>query len=380
MLLKIFFSAVILTVFLLTFSSSTIHSGSLFRVGPEDFSDPADSGNEFLEGELLVKFRPDVQSQLAPKSKGFLWWRRVETGIASINLLNKVYDVVDMQEIRSDAGSADFLEGVYKIEYEKNKPVDRVITDFQADSSVEYAEPNYVMRLAYTPNDEYFGYQWDLHNSNSTNTDINMPAAWDYDGSSPNYGGGSSVVGAVVDTGVAYEDYDDGVTEYVKAPDLANTNFTAGYDYVNDDTHSNDDHGHGTHVTGTIAQSTGNTTGVAGIAFNSTIMPIKVLDSSGSGALSDVAAGIDFARQNGADIINMSLEGSHSVTLQQAVEDAAAAGVILVAATGNSGASSISYPAAYSEVIAVGATRYDGFLSSYSNYGTGAELVAPGGD
>ena len=110
----------------------------------------------------------------------------------------------------------------------------------------------------------------------------------------------------MVDTGVAYENYQT----YVQAPDLAGTLFVPGFDFINNDAHANDDNNHGTHVTGTIAQSTNNALGTAGVAFGATIMPVKVLNAGGSGSYAAVANGIIFAADNGAKVINMSLGGS----------------------------------------------------------------------
>jgi subtilisin family serine protease len=171
-------------------------------------------------------------------------------------------------------------------------------------------------------------------------------------------------------------------TRYRQAPDLGDTLFVGGYDFINNDSHSNDDDGHGTHVTGTIAQSTNNGKGVAGIAFNTTIMPVKVLDATGSGTYQQVADGIYYAVDNGAKIINMSLGGSSPAqSLEDAVAYAYNNGVTVVAACGNSNTASCDYPAAYdSYVIAVGATEYDGTRAPYSSYGTGLDLVAPGGN
>jgi len=199
-----------------------------------------------------------------------------------------------------------------------------------------------------------------------------MESAWDIST-------GVGVTVAVVDTGVAYED--NGST-YKQAPDLANTSFAPGYDFVNNDTHPNDDEGHGTHVAGTIAQSTNNNEGTAAVAHGASIMPVKVLNSSGSGSYFDIANGIIFAADMGADVINLSLGGSgSSQTLENAIAYAYNSGVTIVAAAGNNGTNSLLYPAAYNQyVIAAGATRYDEALAPYSNYGAGLDVVAPGGD
>jgi serine protease len=248
------------------------------------------------------------------------------------------------------------------------------VKEYLKRSDVDYAEPNYYAYAFWVPNDPYYSYQWDLDNSGYGG--IQMEQAWGIQT------GSASVVVAVVDTGVAYENYSTRGKKYYLAPDLANTVFVPGYDYVENDTHPNDDNSHGTHVTGTIAQSTNNSIGVAGVAFNTAIMPVKVLNKNGSGTYANVAKGIIWATDHGADVINLSLGGaSPSSTLEDAVKYAYEHGVTVIAAAGNDGSSQVSYPAAYDNyVIAVGATRYDETLAYYSNYGTSLDLVAPGGD
>ena len=248
------------------------------------------------------------------------------------------------------------------------------VKEYSERTDVDYAEPNYYAYAFWSPNDPYYSYQWDL--DNPVYGGIQMEQAWGIQT------GSASVVVAVVDTGVAYENYSKLRKRYYLAPDLANTVFVPGYDFVENDTHPNDDNSHGTHVTGTIAQSTDNGLGVAGIAFNTAIMPVKVLDRYGSGTYADVADGIVWATDHGADIISLSLGGSSpSSTLEGAVKYAYDHGVTVIAAAGNDGSSRLSYPAAYDDcVIAVGATRYDETLAYYSNYGTSLDLVAPGGD
>ncbi|OPY17658.1 MAG: Halolysin precursor [Methanomethylovorans sp. PtaU1.Bin073] len=241
---------------------------------------------------------------------------------------------------------------------------------YSKNPNVEYAVPNYLMYATTAPNDPYYKYQWNFNSPYG----INVEPAWDVfkeTGLSP----GNGVVVAVIDTGVKKT-----------APDLANTKILSGYDFVNRDTNPDDDNGHGTHVTGTIAQSTGNGIGVAGVAYGCTIMPVKVLNAKGSGTLSQLVDGVSYASNNGADVISMSLGFPPSVTaeslipLGNAINSADSKNIVIVAAAGNDGISTVGYPAAYEECIAVGATRYDGTRAYYSNYGDALDIMAPGGD
>ncbi len=248
----------------------------------------------------------------------------------------------------------------------------QMVEVFGQHEEVEYAELNYYARLAFVPDDTFYSYQWNLNDPNAGG--IGMQAAWDIQRGDPN------VIVAIVDTGVAYEDFDI----YRQAPDLAGTLFVPGYDFVNDDSHPNDDQGHGTHVAGTIAQSTNNNMGVAGVAFGCSIMPVKVLDQDGTGDYFTIASGILFAVANGARVINLSLGGTQpSRTLRSAVKTAYERGVTVVCAAGNGflEGNAASYPAAEQDYcIAVGAIRYDRTRAPYSNTGSYISLVAPGGD
>jgi serine protease len=249
-----------------------------------------------------------------------------------------------------------------------------VINALANNPRVRFAHPDWVARTRFTPNDPlYDPYQWNLNNT--VYGGIESEAAWAING-----GGSPSVVVAIVDTGVAYENFGS----FCLAPDLAGTNFVPGWDFIDNHAHPNDCNSHGTHVAGTVAQTTHNNLGVAGIAFNTSIMPVRVLDCGGSGSISAVASGIRFAADNGAHVINRSLGTTAPAVflgaLQDAVKYAHDRGVLQVAAAGNSNSSKVDYPARYAEVIAVGATTYNERRAPYSNYGTGIELVAPGGN
>jgi serine protease len=254
------------------------------------------------------------------------------------------------------------------------RDVEVVLAEYRNRADIEYAEPNYIAYAFGVPNDPYYQYQWNF--DNDTYGGVQAEAAWGVTS-------GAGVTVAVLDTGIAYEDYNQSAqNRYYQAPDLADTNFVGGYDFVDNDTHANDTNGHGTHVAGTIAGATNNSLGVAGLASGATIMPVKVLGQNGAGSYADITDGIIFAADNGADVINLSLGGSASASyLEDALRYAYDKGVTIVAAAGNDGSEIVSYPAAYDAyVIAVGATRFDETLASYSNYGTALDIVAPGGD
>ena len=224
------------------------------------------------------------------------------------------------------------------------------------------AEPPDQPRTTF-PRDPKFAHQWHL-------SQMHAPEAW-------KHAAGAGVVVAVIDTGVAYEDHGG----FKRAADLAADRLVPGYDFVGDTEHANDDHGHGTHVAGTIAQATDNGVGVSGIAYQARIMPLKVLSAAGSGNVADISEAIRFAADKGARVINLSLGGSmSSKVMEKAVAYAIKKGVTVVAAAGNSGQKSVGYPAGYPGVVAVAATQFDESLAFYSNRGPRITLAAPGGN
>lgn len=225
------------------------------------------------------------------------------------------------------------------------------------------ASLNRIATKSFTPNDQYASFQWHFDN-------VQASAAWDL-----STGAGISV--AVLDTGLATSGAADGV----------NTCTTPGWDFAYDDGTPDDQDGHGTHVSGTIAQRTNNGTGLAGLAFGACVLPVKVLDDSGSGSFADIAEGIYYAVEKGAKVINMSLgvNARFGITndpvMDPALDYAYSRGVTVVAASGNDGhRKNVSYPAIYPSVIAVGATGANDAVVRYSNKGKGLDVVAPGGD
>ena len=199
--------------------------------------------------------------------------------------------------------------------------------------------------------------------------------------------GSASVVIAILDSGVQLTHQDLSGKIY-RAADGS----VIGYDFVNEDSDASDDNGHGTHVAGIAAATTGNSLGVAGIAPNARIMPVKVLGADGAGTLANIARGIRWAADFGARVINLSLGAtSGSADLQAAIDYAYFMGVTIVAAAGNNGnAGLVDFPASYRNVISVGATNSSNALSSVSSTAVngsmafkpeghqGVDLVAPG--
>ena len=188
---------------------------------------------------------------------------------------------------------------------------------------------------------------------------------------------GEDVVVAVIDTGVAYKD-----GKGVRAlPDLAGTEFVAGESFIAGLPEGLDDHAHGSHVAGTIAQTTNNGVGVAGVAYDAKIMPLKVLSKDGRGSVAGIANAIRYAADNGAHVINMSLGGPMpSRVLAKAIEYAHDKGVTTVCAAGNEKRSRVGYPAANKHAVAVSAVDYGRKLTFYSNWGKAIDVAAPGGD
>lgn len=309
-------------------------------------------GNETantVPGELLVHFRDGATNE-------------------DVRGLYQAHGITELERLYNASDAA----GTRRVAVPE-AALDAVRQALQQSPHVHYAEPNFVASSLFTPNDSYYAYQWNF--SNSLYGGVNIERAWDVST-------GASAIVAVLDTGVAYENYQDTAGTYYRAPDLASSSFVAGYDFINNDAHANDDHSHGTHVAGTIAQSTNNASGTAGIAFDASVMPVKVLGRDGSGSYAAIANGIRWAADQGAHIINMSLGASSaSQTLEDALAYAYGKGVTIVAAAGNDGKEAVSYPAAYDDyVIAVSATRFDESLASYSNHGSSIDLAAPGGD
>jgi len=228
------------------------------------------------------------------------------------------------------------------------------------DPRVEHAEPMTLYRATFVPDDPLYEKQWHFKR-------VGAERAW-------SYSCGQGVTVAVIDTGVAC--FDRG--PFSRGTDLGGTRCEGGWNFVDDSPEAADDNGHGTHVAGTIAQTTNNALGAAGLAFCATLMPVKVLTRQGFGTVANVAEGIRWAAEEGAQVINLSLGGPmRSRILEDAVNHALSRGVVVVAAAGNSGRT-VGYPAAYPGVVAVSATDDSDKIASFSSRGPEVTIAAPG--
>jgi serine protease len=304
---------------------------------------------EYVPGEVIVKYRDGTTAALESTVER-------HTGTDTLEALPS---------------------GSEQLAIEDGESVAETVAELRDDPNVAYAVPNHIAHASqFTPDDPDFRRQWNLFEEFG----IGMPEAWTHAAAAGAPGGRGAIV-AVLDSGVAFERY----KRFRRAPDLRAKTFVRGYDFVERDRHPNDAYGHGTHVTGTIAQATNNGVGTAGIAYGTKIMPLKVLDNIGEGDSVAIAKAIRYAARHGADVINLSLEFHPSVVAGEIPEILAAVryahrrGAVIVAAAGNKFVRRVAYPARATQAIAVGATTRHGCQTDYSNSGSDLDIVAPGG-
>jgi len=267
-------------------------------------------------------------------------------------LPGKLIDEEDVQdELFGDAFSSE-IDAEIEVD-----PADEAATlaQLRARPDVIWAEPVTRVQALWLPNDPDFSKQWHLKAAGADK-------AWDATR-------GEGVTVAVIDTGIYPVD------------DLDPARIVPGRNFVRRSDDARDDHGHGTHVAGTIAQSTGNGKGVAGMAPLAKLMPVKVLSAFGGGTSHDIAEGIRWAVDHGARVLNLSLGGGgRSLAMESAVAYARRRGAVVICAAGNSGGRGVSYPAAYPGAFAVSAVGPAGAAAPYTSYGPEVQIAAPGGD
>jgi thermitase len=305
-------------------------------------------GNEYVAGELLVTYKKGAFKQAkdeAPKKIS----AKVEKDFPEIEVQH-----LSLPEVKNE-----------KAQEARQKSLERKKKDLEQHPDVEAVDYNHVLEGDWVPNDPRYGNQWGYQK-------INAPGAWD------TTRGSSSVKVAVIDSGI---DPDH--------PELRGK-VVSQKDFVNDDDDATAGHIHGTHVAGTIAANTNNNDGVAGTCPNCSLLIARVLDNNNEGSTSDLIEGINWASSNGAKVINMSLGGfASSAPLQQAIDNAWNKGAVLVASAGNDGTDGTQrFPAAYANVVAVGATDSNDARATWddpnttafeqSNSGNWVDVAAPG--
>ena len=321
---------------------------------------------EFAPGEILVKLTSDIES---------------------IDKLNRRFEVESIERVFSN---------IYKLKLPNDADILSIIEVYEANPDVEYAEPNYIYHTCLVPNDPNYTVQWAHQN-------IQSELAWD------TQRGNSSVVIAIVDTGVDWDhpdlaaniwnntdewdvypyngtdDDNNGYIDDVRGWDFVDTDIPVwpGEDGKERDNNPMDFHGHGTHCSGIAAAVTNNSIGIAGATWNCKIMAVRAgfLAADGYGYLEidDIIPAINYSVNNGANIISMSFGGPlPSEPLHEVLKYAYDQGALLVAAVGNDASRYKMYPAAHDEVVAVAATDKFDDPASFTNYGDWIEVAAPG--
>ena len=376
-------------------SKYLLKSGQSSPVGLSKLSSSA----EMAEGELIAAIR--INNHLTSDSDEDSYRSRIEklenrNGLTRVKQSTggEVLYAVDTSRVDRLAPHPLAVNGLGPITPE-NWQVIRTAKELSVSKDYRWSGPNYILHGLATPNDSLYGRQWHYPL-------INLPLAWNVTT------GSSDVVVAVIDSGV----YDH--------PDLvSNVDYSLGYDFVSSPLNSGDGDGldpdardpgklfpetkpylsHGTHVAGTVGATSNNGTGVAGVSWDVTLMPVRVLGNArvlgeeifGTGTCWDIAQGMRWAGRltnesgrvpaRSADVINMSLGGDIPCEgNQEVINQLTSKGIIVIAAAGNENTSIPSYPAALNNVISVSATTIADELASYSNFGSTIDVAAPGGD
>jgi thermitase len=307
-------------------------------------------GSRYAADRVLVRFKPYVADAYA---QGLLR----SYGFSSVRLIPRI--------------------GVYSVRTSPGASVVESLAMLRRNGDIEQARPDYRARLTDTPNDTFFvQYQYnlrnrggvlnisdDIHPQITAGADIKATPAWDAAMGDP------EVVIAILDSGVDRTH-----------PDLAAKVISPGHDFANDDDDATDDNWHGTHVAGIAAADSNNAEGIAGVARNCRILPVKVAGADGTGFYSWIIDGIIWAADQGADVINLSMGGDYDDPfLEDACKYAFDRGVVVVAAAGNNFGGPVAYPAAYdSYVLAVAATDYNDQPADFSSSGPQVDVAAPG--
>ena len=351
--------------------------------------------SEIVPGQVIVRFNDTVKTASSTDRTVTQYVDMGLTAVAGSPEREMLFSIDDTKfqiyanniyANNTDGASPKLYERVTVGDPEKTRLLNTLmaIMELREQPDILYAEPNYIVR-AYSkiPDDKYYGYQWNLPM-------IGLPETWDVTT------GSDDVIVAVVDSGAL-----------MNHPDLSGRLTGTGYKFLNTgrdigadpndpggkESQTNGSSFHGTHVAGIIAAKTNNKDGVAGVTWNTKIMPVRVIGAGGSGTTYDMIQGISYAagldndskiilpEASRADIINLSLGGTGKSDIEQELFNTVRErGIIVVAAAGNENRSIPSYPASYEGVISVSAVNINGKRASYSNYGSNIDVAAPGGD
>ena len=309
----------------------------IFMAATGTAQSPITEGQDFVPGELVIKFRPQLSGQ-------------------SVERLLQVEKMTTLETVPQG--------DLMRVQVTPGREAE-VIARLRGQNNVDFVTYNYRIQALEEPNDPDYALQWPLNNNGQSGgtagADIEVARAWDI------HTGDDNITIAIIDSGV---DLDH--------PDLE-ANIVPGYDFVNDDTLADDDNSHGTHVAGIAAAIGDNGIGIAGVSWRAKIMPLKMLDANGNGSTFDLAQAIYYAADNGAHIINMSLGGTCGSwpDVEAAISYAVSKGLLLVAASGNQNAL-VFCPAAFEGVMAVAATTDTDARWFGSNYGNELDVSAPG--
>jgi PGF-pre-PGF domain-containing protein len=339
--------------------------------------------NSYVPGELIVKFKDDSSRKSA---------------LSSVGSLNNKFEITSMVVLHEG-----LAPDIFKLNFNENENMEKIADKYSELDNIEYAEPNYIYTIDIAPNDPSLATQSYL-------TKVNAENAWN------TTIGNTSIIIAVIDTGVDYNHTDleaniyNNTVEIIDGTDTdgntyvddfrgwdftdidVDTYFAAGYlfdsgeDYNITDNDPMDFHGHGTHVSGIAAGVGNNSIGISGVCWNCKILPIRAgfkinhptLGWVGTLENDDIALAIRYAANQSADVISMSFGGSYSDAINDSVDYAYNKDVILVASAGNSDSNAKSYPAALEKVISIGASDTSDIKASFSNYGDWVSLAAPG--
>ncbi len=378
------------------FRTASGYALSIGRTSTASAKYPLTLSDAFVPGQVLIRFNDQASANEITRLAGdgsqvSVMGFTASAGETENPRLLKPSSQVDRETLFENLGIAEAVSHAMapgKMDETTRAKMETLwmVRGLSNQSGVKYVEPNYIRQAMTVPGDTYYSYQWHYPL-------INLPSAWDITT------GNSDVEVAVIDTGVLFDH-----------PDLTGQFLDDGYDFISDTEISLDGDGvdddpadpgdqddvddgssfHGTHVSGTIAALSDNDTGVAGVAWNTKILPLRVL-GYGGGTSYDIQQAVLYAaglstdydgirRDHAVDVINLSLGGtSYSKSEAEVYEEAREAGVIIIAAAGNNGNTIKSYPAAYDGVVSVSAVGYDEALASYSSYGETVDIAAPGG-